>query len=284
MKKIRVFLVVLLSLHVSGCSIVSVGYNHADTYLRYSINSYATFNDAQKETIKHEVDIFMLWHRKNMLPEYVDFLQQLQRTAQSGEQLKREDATRFRIGVHALYVKIMQPTVRPAAKLLSRLDSAQIEELITSFDKANKKRREKLLGGSPDEQMRKRAERTIDTLENLVGGFSDEQLEKIRGMSNSLPPVSLIYINTREDNQAQMIALLKNKKNEEEIAAFIASWWLATDSTRSSDARSILRTFENATDEMIVSTYEILTDRQRKTLLSNIVKYIDIVHELAGKT
>ena len=284
MKKMRVFLIVLLSLHVTGCSIVSVGYNHADAYLRYSINSYATFNDVQKETIKNEVDIFMLWHRKSMLPEYVDFLQQLQRTAQSGEQLKKQDAARFRTGVHALYVKTMQPTVMPAAKLLSRLDSGQIEELTTSFDKENKKRREKVLGGSPDEQLRKRAERTIGILEDLVGGFNDEQLEKIRGMSNHLPPVTLIYIQTREDNQAQMIALLKNKKGEEVIAAFLASWLLAADSTRSSEARSTLRTFENATDEMIVSTYEILSDRQRKTLLRNILKYIDSFNEIAGKT
>ncbi len=284
MKKMRVFLLVLLLLQVSGCSTVSVGYNHADAYLRYSINSYATFNDAQKEIIKHEVDVFMLWHRKSMLPEYVDFLQQLARTAQSGEQLKKQDAARFRAEVHTLYVKTMQPTVRPAAKLLNRLDAGQIEELITSFDKENKKRRKKVLGGSPDEQLRKRAERTIDTLENLVGGFNDEQLAKIRGMSNSLPPATVIYLQTREDNQAQMIALLKNKKGEEEIAAFLALWLLAADSTRSSDARSILRTYEDATDEMIVSTYEILSERQRKTLLRNIVKYLDIFQELAGKT
>lgn len=280
-KLILVFALLLVSL--SGCGIVAIGYNYADAYLRYSINSYTSFNDAQKEIIKSEVNIFMTWHRKNMLPEYVRFLQALQRTAQSGAALKKDDVARYRSEVRALYVKTLQPAIRPAASLLRGIDAAQIQELAKSFAKENKKQKERELSGSLDEQLRKRAERTIDFLETLVGGFTDKQLEKIRDMSHKLPFATGIYIAQREANQARLIELLENNKGDEEIAATLSTWLLAPDANRSPDERSIMHAFENASDEMIVNVYQMLSDRQKKTLLQNIAKYIDTFQELASR-
>ena len=284
MNKKLILVVALLLPLLSGCGIISLGYNYADAYLRYSINSYTSFNDAQKETIKQEVNLFMLWHRKKMLPEYSRFLQELQRTAQSGAALRKEDVGRFRSEVRALYVKTLQPAVRPAASLLGASDAAQIQELEKSFAKENKKQQDKELAGSKDEQLRKRAERTVDFLENLVGGFNDKQLEKIRDMSRNLPFATAIYIRQREANQARLIELLSNNRSEEEIAAFLNSWLLTPEAITSPDERDTMRNFEAASDEMIASVYQMLTDRQKKTLLKNIQKYIDTMQELASRT
>lgn len=282
MKKKRLLLITLLLL--SGCGIISIGYNYADAYLRYSINSYASFDEVQKEIIRNDVGDFMRWHRKNMLPEYVAFLQTLQLTAQSGAVPKKEDVARFRAEVRALYVKTLQPTVRPSAILLSGISPAQIDELAKSFAKENNKQRDKELSGSPDEQMRKRAQRTIDFLESLVGGFSDRQLDTIRGMSYKLPFATAIYIRQKEDNQAALIEILKNKKGEEEIAAFLSAWLVTPEKNRSIDERNIMLAFESGSDEMIANIYQILTNRQKKALLKNIAKYIDTFRELANKS
>ena len=283
--KLRLIIIfVLLASMLSGCAIISVGYNYADAYLRYSINSYTSFNDAQKEIIHKEVDDFMQWHRNYMLPEYVSFLRELQQTAQSDAALKKQDVARLRSRVRTLYVKTLQPTVRPAASLLSAVDEEQIDELVKSFAKENNKQKNKELDGSLDDRLRKRSERTIDFLENLVGGFSDKQLEKIREMSHQLPYATALYIQVREDNQARLIELLKNKRSEAELSAFLSAWLLTPDANRSRDEQGILRAFENASDEMIVSVYQMLTDRQKKTLLKNIQKYIDIFQDLASNT
>lgn len=283
MKKKLILLLAFLLLPLSGCGIISIGYNYADAYLRYSINSYATFDSEQKVIIKNDVDDFMRWHRKDMLPQYVSFLQGLQQTALSGTALKKEDVARFRSELRTLYVKTLQPTVRPAAKLLSGVNAEQIDELVKSFAKENKKQREKDLAGDRDEQLRKRAERSVDFLENLVGEFSDKQLDSIREMSRNLPYATELYIRLREDNQARMIALLKSNKGEDEIAAFLSEWLITPEANRSMDEQSMLLAFESASDEMIASIYGMLTDRQKKTLLKNIVKYIDIFQDLADK-
>ncbi|MFA6901746.1 MAG: DUF6279 family lipoprotein [Gallionellaceae bacterium] len=284
MKRIGIFLVVLLMLPLSGCSIVSIGYNYADAYLRYSINSYTTFNDTQKAIIKQEVDVFMQWHRREMLPQYVNFLGELQQLAQAGETLKVEDVGRLRVAARKLYVKTLQPTVSPAASLLSGLDAAQIDELVHSFAKENNRQRDKVLTGNLHEQLRKRAERTIDFIESLVGGLTDEQQEKIREQSHKVPFTTALYLRLREDNQAGLIMLLKNNKSDEEIAAFLSGWLMTPEDNRSPDEQDILMSFERATDEMIVTVYAMLNERQRKTLLKNITKYIDSFTQLASGT
>ena len=274
----------LLLLTLSGCSIVSVGYNYADVYLRYSINSYATFNAAQREVIKKEVDDFMLWHRKMMLPQYISFLQKLQGRVQAGNELNREDVSRLRAEARKLYVKTLQPTVMPAASLLSKIESAQMEEMVHALASENGKQKDKELAGTLDEQLRKRAERTIDFVENLVGGLADTQQEKIRELSHNLPFATDLYIRLREENQAELIALLKNNKSEGDIAAFLTVWLISPEANRSPEEQNILMSFERASEEMTVSIYTILSERQRNTLLKNITKYIDTFQQLARAT
>lgn len=283
MKSRRIFLIAILLLPLSACGLIAIGYNYADAYLRYSINRFASFNDEQRDAIKKEVSIYMTWHRKYMLAEYVGFLQELQQVAQSGLPLTKPDVARFRTGVRALYVRTLQPTISPAAKLLSSVDAGQVQELAQSFARENNKQRDKELSGSADEQLRKRAERTVDFLENLVGSLKDGQLEKIRELNRHLPFATGIYISQRENNQAGLIALLNNKKGEDEIAAFLTSWLLTPEAARTSDERSIMLAFENASDEMIVTLYQMLTERQKNTLLKNITKYIDTFQDLMEK-
>ncbi len=283
MNKKLLFFLALLLLPLSGCGIVAIGYNYADVYLRYSINSYATFNEVQKELIRNDVNEFMLWHRKNMLPEYVSFLQTLQQTAESGAILKREDVARFRTQLRALYVKTLQPTVRPSAILLSGISPAQIDELVKSFAKENNKQKAKELSGDFDEKLRKRAERSIHFMEGLVGSFNDKQLDKIREMSYKLPFATTIYIRQREDNQAALIELLRNKKSAEEIADFLSGWLLKPEIGRSMDEQKIMLAFEEASDEMIENIYRMLTVRQKKALQKSIIKYIDSFNELAKR-
>lgn len=283
MNKKLLFVFSLLLLQLSGCSIIAIGYNYTDAYLRYSINSYATFNDEQKVIIKKEVDEYMLWHRQKMLPEYVRFLRALQATVQSGAVLTKEDTARFRSGLRSLYVNTVQPTVLPAAKVLSGISPQQMDELAESFARENSRQREKDLGGSLLEQRRKRAERTIDFFENLVGEFSAGQKDKIREMSYNLPLTTAIYLQQREDNQARLLELLKSNRSEEEIARFLSVWLLTPELSRSHEVQQTMLAFENAYDEMLENIYHILTVQQRKTLLKSIVKYIDIFQDLSGR-
>jgi len=284
MKRFTIVLVFLLLLPLSSCSLVTVGYNNADLYLRYSINGYTTFNDSQKQEIKREVDNYLLWHRKNMLPEYADSLRDLVQIVQSGRALNSEDVLRIKLTGRELYVKTVQPAVEPVASLLSNLDAAQVDELVLSFTKENNKQREKFLSGSEEKQLRKRAERTIDFIENMVGGLTDVQIEKIRELSFKLPFTTDLFLRLRESKQTGLIGLLGNKKSGKEIANYLAAWLTMPEAGRSPEAQGLLLSFERGADEMAIEIYAMLDKQQKRTLEKNMTKYIDAFTQLAGGT
>ena len=219
-----------------------------------------------------------------MLPVYVAFLQEMQRSVASGNVLKKEDVARYRKELRSLYVRTLQPLVNPATALLSSVEPRQIEELVQSLAKENKKQKDKELSGSLDDKRHIRAERTVDFLENIVGAFSDSQLEQIRAASIKLPFATSIYMQMREDNQAHLLGLLANNSKEEVVANFLSLWLLMPEKFRSPEEQRILQEFERASDEMIAEVYSILNEHQRDKLLKTIEKYIASFQDLSSQS
>ncbi len=120
----------------------------------------------------------------------------------------------------------MKPAIRPAAEILSSLDTRQIGELDRNLaEEKNKQRREERDLG-PDAYLDKRADKTLDFLEGLTGKLSREQRQKVRDMSRRLPLVKDIYIAQREADQRRLITMLNEHAGPDRIAAFLSSWIL----------------------------------------------------------
>lgn len=280
MNKLSFIILAIVLLCCGGCSTMRLSYNHADWYLRYKINGYTSFNAQQREEIHQEVDIYMRWHRKNALPEYIAFLQDIYGVVQRNGQLKTEEVARLSDEYNKLYRKTIAPTILPAAHLLSTLNSRQIEELGKTYTQKNQKQKDETLYGSEQKNLVMRAERNIDFVEKLVGRLSGNQEEKIREISLHMPFVVKYYIEHREHNQAGLMELLNNKAGEDKIAAFLWSWANTPEETRTPQQQQAIQSYENAMDEMTVRIYEQLTDRQKSHLRNEILSYIEDLQHL----
>jgi hypothetical protein len=284
MKK-SLLIILAFALFISGCNTVSLFYSNADWYLQHKINDYTSFNSRQKDTIRRDVSDYMQWHRKEALPEYIIFLQNLNGAAQYDGHLKADDVSLLRVHLMNLYKKTMVPAIRPTAQLLSELDSRQIQELGRTFAEEIRKQRQEYLEGGQAENLDKRAERTIDLLEWLAGNLSDEQEKKVAELSRQLPVASYSYIQHREANQARLIALLNDHAGAEKIAAFLSSWILTPEATRTPQQQHVIQSFEAATDEMIAQIHGLLTARQKDHMGKLISSYIrDMQRIVSGLT
>jgi hypothetical protein len=279
--KFRWLALLLLLGQLGGCGIISLGYNYSDVYLRYTINSYASFSKEQKAEIHQDVDEFMRWHRKVMLPEYVAFLRALQHKVESGTALSADEVKLYRLRVRNLYVSTLQPTVIPAADLLSGISEAQIREMAESFTRENNKQKDKELSGSEEDRVKLRSERTIDFIENLVGSLNDKQLEQLREANAKLPFATEIYLRLKEDNQKHLLEMLTDKEGKDEVANFLSLWLLMPEKFRKPEEQDQLQAFEQGSDGLIAEIYAMLTERQKNKLLKNITHYADTFQELA---
>jgi hypothetical protein len=283
MKK-SLFIILAFALLICGCSTIGLVYRNADWYLQHKINGYTSFNARQKETIRQEVFNYMFWHRKNALPEYIVFLQNLNGVAQYDGQLKAEQIALLRSHLMNLYKTSLVPAIKPTAQMLSSLDSRQIQKLGSNLAEENQKQKQEELDVSQDEYLDRRVDRTISFLEWLAGNLSDEQEQKISEMSRYLPVVSAIYIQHRETNQGRLLALLNGHVGADNIAAFISTWILTPEVTRTSQQQRAIQSFETASDAMIAQIHGLLTTRQKEHIRKLISSYIEDMHKLSSDT
>jgi hypothetical protein len=274
MKK-SLFIVLAFALLNCGCSTISLVYRNADWYLQHKIYGYTTFTSRQKETIRKEITDYMAWHRKDALPEYIIFLQNLNGAAQYAGQLKTEEVALLREHLTDLYKMSLAPAIIPATKLLSSLDSRQIQELEKNLAKENQQQLNDQLEASREEYLNKRADKTVNFLEWLAGDLSARQEHEIRDMSRHLPVVNDIYLRHRQENQGRLIALLNGHAGEEKIAAFLSSWLFTPEETGSPEQQRAIQAFEHASDDMIAQIQGKLTVPQKEHIHKMISSYID---------
>lgn len=263
----------LVAISVAGCSMVATGYNNADWYLRYKINNYTSFNTAQKEKIQREVGVFMNWHRRDMLPEYIRFLKKIDQTLQNGS-MEKEQISVLSNELRGLYRMTLRPTIEPTAHILANLNKPQLQEFEQTLKEENEKLQEESLQGNRDEQLNRRAEKTIDFIEDFTGNLSDEQEEKITLMSRQLPFATPAFMQNRENNQGKLIKLINNNEGTEKIASFIGLWISTPENTRTPDQQKIINDLQNAANGMIANIYTILTPQQKQRLRSKIQGYM----------
>ncbi|MGA7595964.1 MAG: DUF6279 family lipoprotein [Gallionella sp.] len=281
-KSLLIFTAVALS--ISGCSTVGLLYGNADWYLQHKIGSYVSFNAGQEATIRREISVYLNWHRKHALPEYIIFLQNLNGAAQYEGQLKRGRIAQLRAQLLELYHLTLQPAVRPAAEILSSLDNRQIRELSDNLAKENSKQMHELSDIGHDAYLDKRADSTLDFLEGLVGDLSREQRKQIRDMSRQLPEFPEIYLEHRYANQRRLIRMLDEHAGADRIAAFLSLWLLDPDATRTSRQQLAIHSFETASDEMVARIQWTLTARQKAHLNKQLSRYIDELRKLSAAT
>ncbi len=271
--KRSLFIIIAFAFFNCGCSSVSLLYRNTDWYLQHKIDGYTTFNARQEETIHREISNYLDWHRKYVLPEYIIFLQNLNGAARHDGQVKAENIALLRAQLTGLYRTSLTPAIKPAAEMLSSLDSRQIQELGRNLAGENTKQKRAEMDMGRDTYLDKRAYKTLDLLEGLVGNMSREQRLRVKEMSLHLPLIRDTYIEQRVSNQSRLIKLLNNNDGADKIASFMSLWILTPDATRTAQQQHDTHAFETASDEMIANIQGMLTLRQKIHLHKGTKRY-----------
>ncbi|MEO6974645.1 MAG: DUF6279 family lipoprotein [Gallionella sp.] len=274
------FVIIAFAFLSCGCSSVSLLYRNADWYLQHKIDGYATFNTRQEKMIHGEISNYLDWHRKYALPEYIIFLQNLNGVAQHDGQVKVENIAQLRAQLTSLYRTSLTPAIKPAAKILSSLDSRQIQELEQNLAEENTKQQREETDMGRDAYLDKRAYKTLNFLEGLVGNMSREQRQRVKEMSRHLPLIRSTFIEQRASNQGRLIKLLGDNAGADKLASFMSLWTLTPDATRTAQQQRDIHAFETASDEMIANIQGMLTPRQKNHLHKEISGYIDELQNL----
>ena len=171
-------LAILIIFVITGCGIVSLGYNRLPFLAILELDSIFDLNDEQSKLVRTELDSWLEWHRKNHLPQYVTKLEQWQI-------LVLQDLTpaQFCKEVEVSIVLINEaveqfiPALIPIAKTLS---SAQIENWNNYQIKKDKEFLERFGPGTKGEIInQERLKKAISRAEMLYGTLTTDQKEQL---------------------------------------------------------------------------------------------------------
>ncbi len=177
------WLVLLMAWGLTGCSLVVTGYNNAPSLVMFTwINPHLDLSSDQERQALADLTQIQAWHRREQLPLYVQWLQDMQTLAphhiQAEQMCKWFDAMRDSLTPMASQFE------EPTARLALSLSSKQFAVMKKQFDKDNQQwRKDWQLDGSAEDRLDAQTERGQDNAERIYGRLASSQKKLLRQLA-----------------------------------------------------------------------------------------------------
>ncbi len=273
--RLRLIMALLCLLLGSGCSMLRVGYGHFDSVAAWMAHDYFDLNADQRDLFAQRFERLHLWHRQTQLPEYAQFLGDIQSRAKRG--LRENDMLWVVDGFRQRYARIAIRGAADAADLLATLTPEQIEHFRQQIAKDNRKfMREHRINDSEAERRKVVQERSLSQLRDWVGPLSDAQQSKVSALLQTMPLIDKIRHEDRLRRQREFFALLEQRNGDRAVFAQRLRDWLANwEAGRSAEQSRLFDESWKKRAEFYAAIDHMLTPAQRQHLLHRLQDYID---------
>ena len=145
--------VITLSLALGACSRVGLAYRNLDVIIPWTLSDYLDMNGEQKGWFNERLKEHLSWHCTTQLPGYLDWLDRLQVMVETNQVTDAALQTRTQEAKQAI-AQTAREITPSAIELLQGLDDKQVAEMNDAFAKDQRKRQERYLKPSLDQQIK----------------------------------------------------------------------------------------------------------------------------------
>ena len=195
-----------MSLILTGCSAVRLGYNKLPEIASWWLDSYIDFSDTQGPQAKLALQKLQAWHRKEELPAIAELLVQAQTLAP--QNITPEQACKIWEGAQVRIESFIQESSRLAAPVVSQLSAKQFNHLEKEWASRNEDWKKQWLQGTPDSRIKKRVDLAAERFNSFYGDLNLEQRQVLKQQflqSTWVPEAS--YQRRLKRQEEQLIAL-----------------------------------------------------------------------------
>lgn len=197
---------VSMSVILTGCSAVRLGYNNLPDIASWWLDSYIDFSDTQGPQAKAALQKLQTWHRKEELPAIAELLVQAQTLAP--QNITPEQACKIWEGAQVRIESFIQESSRLAAPVVSQLSAKQLKHLEKEWASRNEDWKKQWVQGTPDSRIKKRLDLAAERFNSFYGDLNLEQRQVLKQQflqSTWSPEAS--YQRRLKRQQEQLIAL-----------------------------------------------------------------------------
>lgn len=196
-----------LTLLLSGCSAVRLGYDQAPTLAYWWLDAYADFNDLQNPRVRNALADWFAWHRRTQLPDYAQLLVRAQADARTN--LTPEHACAWWSDVQPRIDTALDRLLPSAAELALTLTPQQIDHIEKRYARGNDDYRGEYLQADPKDRLARSTARAIERAEMLYGRLDDAQRQLIAQFTRESPFDPELWLAERQQRQQDLLRILR---------------------------------------------------------------------------
>ena len=167
-----------MSVILTGCSAVRLGYNNLPDIASWWLDSYIDFSDTQGPQAKAALQKLQTWHRKEELPAIAELLVQAQTLAP--QNITPEQACKIWEGAQVRIESFIQESSRLAAPVVSQLSAKQLKHLEKEWATRNEDWKKQWVQGTPDSRIKKRVDLAAERFNSFYGDLNLEQRQVLK--------------------------------------------------------------------------------------------------------
>lgn len=269
--------IVALVLLMNGCAL-TFGYRHADWLIRWQLDHYVDLTSSQRQEVAARLEPLLVRHRTEALPQYEQFLKDLQQRV--GRGLSREDLEWTFAAYDRFRADLFERAVPEAGRLLTTLSRKQVRHLERVFRKEEAKG-DRILQAPVAARLDDRTRKGMALVEEWLGTLSQEQSARVRPLILALPDSQPVWWDYRRQRHDEILGLLRHPMAAEEINHRLRQMFVQ--SRQSAPARYVEmdRDMRTGLTALVLETDRIITPLQRRHAVASIQKVIDELHALA---
>ncbi|MGQ0666058.1 MAG: DUF6279 family lipoprotein [Nitrospiraceae bacterium] len=261
---------------LAGCSTLSL-YRYADWLILWQVDHYFDLTADQRHDLARRLTPLLARHRHEAIPQYETFLLQVRQRFERG--LTSQDLDWVYAGYDRLRADLFERIVADSGVFLTSIDPRQVRTLEAALQKDNAKATRLVQAPAP-ERLTKRAEATLDWLEDWLGSLSQDQQAQIREWSLALPdnqPVGVVY---QQQRQQELLALLHQPRTPERVTRELRTMLVYQDHSAPQAYQDAVRRMRAAVKTMALAIDQRLTADQRHHAVTKLQRLIDQLHDL----
>lgn len=204
----------VLTLILGACSRMGLAYRNLDVIIPWTLSDYLDMNGEQKSWLNERLKEHLSWHCTTQMPGYLDWLDRLQNMVATQQVTDTELQARAVEAKRAI-AETAREITPSTVQLLQGLDDRQVAEMNEAFAKDQRKRQERYLEPSLDQQIKERAERMEKRLNEWLGPLNPAQRQRVAAWSSALGDQNTEWIANRVHWQNQFSAAVAQRQSPE---------------------------------------------------------------------
>lgn len=283
--RVRVLLLIALTVMVAGCSSIRFTYNHGDTLMYWWLNNYLDLDSDQSGWVKKDIDNLFQWHRKTQLKDYTQLLANGQR--QLAGNLTQADLMGDYRDIKARTELLAYKALPELADLARSVRPEQIAQMEKKFAKNNEDFRKKFMRGDLEDRQKARFKKSMEQFDLWFGRFSSEQEAVLRKASDARVLDNEIWMDERMRRQKHIVAVLRKVQQEKltkdaTIAALHGLVKEMFDRFDAPERKAFFDTYTDQTAQMILTAVKIATPAQKAHAQKRMQGWIEDFNILAA--